>query len=49
MSHGCKTNVFHQWSSVHPYTNTCVAAVDIDEGEEIFSTYVNSLHCTTTR
>jgi hypothetical protein len=34
---------------VAPYTDTCIAAVDIDEGQEIVSTYVNSRHSTMTR
>ena len=38
-SHNCRSNSTNIWGEKPPYTNTCIAAVDIKEGDEIFIRY----------
>jgi len=39
LSHGCRANSRHIWSTTPPYKNTCIASVDIEEGEEVITSY----------
>ncbi|XP_023349162.1 protein msta isoform X2 [Eurytemora carolleeae] len=39
LSHGCVANSRHIWSTTPPYTNTCIATVDLEKGEEIITSY----------
>jgi len=39
ISHGCVANTRHVWSTNPPYTNTCIATVDLEEGDEIITSY----------
>ena len=49
MSHGCISNVSQVFSRRHPYTSTCIAAVDIKKDEEIFTSYLKVTASTTAR
>ena len=39
LSHNCRANSRHIWDVDQPYTDTCIATVDIREGEEIVTSY----------
>ena len=41
LSHSCLANSRHIWSTTPPYTNTCIATVDIPAGQEIVTSYVH--------
>ena len=39
LSHSCVPNSCHIWTLAAPYTNTCIATVDIEAGQEVLTTY----------
>ena len=39
LSHSCVPNSCHIWTLDAPYTNTCIAAVDLQAGQELLTTY----------
>ena len=49
MSHGCIPNVYQVFNRNPPYAAKCYAAIDIKQGEEILTTYLNSTFSTLTR
>merc|ERR1711892_151408 len=49
LSHGCVANSRHIWGISPPYTNTCIATVDIDIGQEVITSYLHPTTCTLRR
>ena len=49
LSHSCVANSRHIWSQQPPYTNTCIATVDLAAGEEVLATYTIPTSCTFAR
>ena len=45
LSHSCVTNSRHLFSEVPPYTNTCIATVDLEEGQEVLTSYQQPHMC----
>ena len=41
LSHSCVANSRHVWGLSPPYTNTCIATVDLTAGQEIVTSYVH--------
>ena len=41
LSHSCVANSRHVWGTSPPYTNTCIATVDIPAGQEVVTSYVH--------
>ena len=49
LSHSCLANSRHIWGTTPPYTNTCIATVDIPAGQEIVTSYVHPTTSVTRR
>jgi len=49
LSHNCIPNSAHIWTQTAPYTNTCIAAVDLEAGQEVLTTYQIPTTSTLTR
>jgi len=49
LSHSCVANSRHIWSQTPPYTNTCIAAIDLDCGQEVLTTYQVPTTCSLRR
>jgi len=45
LSHGCIANSRHVWGISPPYTNMCIATVDIDIGQEVITSYLHPTTC----
>ena len=45
LSHSCVANSRHLFSEVPPYTNTCIATVDMEEGQEVLTSYQQPHMC----
>merc|ERR1711892_547892 len=43
LSHNCIPNSAHIWTQTAPYTNTCIAAVDLEAGQEVSETVVKQI------
>lgn len=41
LSHSCVANSRHIWGTEPPYTNTCIATVDMEAGTEVVTSYVH--------
>ena len=49
LSHSCVANSTHVWSEEAPWTNTCIAMVDLEAGEEVLTSYQHATMCTLRR
>ena len=49
LSHSCVANSRHVWGTSPPYTNTCIATVDLEPGTEVVTSYVHPTTCSLTR
>ena len=49
MSHSCVPNCGHIWTHTAPFTKTCFAAVDLEAGQEVLTTYQIPTTATLTR
>ena len=49
LSHGCVANSRHVWGISPPYTNKCIATVDIEAGEEVITSYLHPTTCSLRR
>merc|ERR1712106_635450 len=49
LSHGCVANSRHVWGISPPYTNNCIATVDIEAGQEVITSYCHPTTCTLRR
>ena len=49
LSHCCVANSTHVWKEEPPWTNTCIATVDLAAGEEVLTSYQQPTMCTLRR
>ena len=49
LSHCCVANSTHVWTEEPPWTNTCIATVDMAAGEEVLTSYQQPTMCTLRR
>ena len=49
LSHCCVANSTHVWTEEPPWTNTCIATVDLAAGEEVLTSYQQPTMCTLRR
>ena len=49
LSHCCVANSTHVWTEEPPWTNTCIATVDLAAGEEVLTSYQQPTMCSLRR